>query len=82
VFAQMLRSRGHSPSLSLVTKIIFELVGRGKGRENIMIETLRTTPDFAVINKITKDVYLIEVKHRHFFAPKFHFSYFRHSSAK
>jgi hypothetical protein len=35
-----------------------------------MVETLRTAPDFAVINKKTKEVHLIEVKYRRTFIQK------------
>ncbi len=33
-----------------------------------MVETLRTAPDYAVINKKTHEVHLIEVKYRHTFS--------------
>jgi hypothetical protein len=65
VFAQMLRSTGSFTVLEFgYEKIIPELVGRGKGGDSEMVETLRTAPDFAVINNITKEVHLIEVKYR------------------
>lgn len=65
VFAQMLRSTGAFTVLEFgYEKIIPELVGRGQGENNEMVETLRTAPDFAVINNKTKDVHLIEVKYR------------------
>lgn len=65
VFAQMLRSTSSFTVLEFgYEKIIPELVGRGKGGDNEMVETLRTAPDFAVINNITKEVQLIEVKYR------------------
>lgn len=71
VFAQMLRSTGSFTVLEFgYEKIIPELVGRGKGKDSVMIETLRTAPDFAVINKITKEVHLIEVKYRATFNKK------------
>lgn len=64
VFAQMLRSAGDFTVLEFgYEKIIPELVGRGGG-DNEMVETLRTAPDFAVINNKTKEVHLIEVKYR------------------
>lgn len=70
IFAQMLRSTGAFTVLEFgYEKIIPELVGRGQGGTNEMVETLRTAPDFAVINNITKEVHLIEVKYRaHFIA--------------
>jgi hypothetical protein len=65
VFAQMLRSTGSFTVLDFgYEKIIPELVGRGNGGDSEMVETLRTAPDFAVINNITKEVHLIEVKYR------------------
>lgn len=65
VFAQMLRSTGSFTVLEFgYEKIIPELVGRGKGGDSEMVETLRTAPDFAVINNATKEVHLIEVKYR------------------
>lgn len=65
VFAQMLRSTGAFTVLEFgYEKIIPELVGRGAGGDNEMVETLRTAPDFAVINNKTKEVHLIEVKYR------------------
>ncbi len=69
VFAQMLRSTGQFTVLEFgYEKIIPELVGRGKGKNNEMVEALRTAPDFAVINNKTKEVHLIEVKYRHNFS--------------
>ena len=65
VFAQMLRSTEQFTVLEFgYEKIIPELVGRGKGQNNEMVEALRTAPDFAVINNLTKEVHLIEVKYR------------------
>lgn len=65
VFAQMLRSTGQFTVLEFgYEKIIPELVGRGTNSGNEMVETLRTAPDFAVINNKTKEVHLIEVKYR------------------
>ena len=65
VFAQMLRSTGAFTVLEFgYEKIIPELVGRGAGADDTMVETLRTAPDFAVINNKTKEVHLIEVKYR------------------
>jgi hypothetical protein len=65
VFAQMLRHSGEFTVLEFgYEKIIPELVQSGDRQENEMIETLRTAPDFAVINRKTKEVHLIEVKYR------------------
>ncbi len=69
VFAQMLRSTGQFTVLEFgYEKIIPELVGRGQGENNEMVEALRTAPDFAVINSKTKEVHLIEVKYRKSFS--------------
>jgi hypothetical protein len=71
VFAQMLRSTGQFTVLEFgYEKIIPELVQQGDEGNNDMVETLRTAPDFAVINKKTKEVHLIEVKYRHSFNNK------------
>lgn len=65
VFAQMLRSTGQFTVLEFgYEKIIPELVGRGTHSNDEMVETLRTAPDFAVINNKSKEVHLIEVKYR------------------
>lgn len=65
VFAQMLRSTGQFTVLEFgYEKIIPELIGRGASSDDEMVETLRTAPDFAVINNKTKEVHLIEVKYR------------------
>jgi hypothetical protein len=69
VFAQMLRSTGQFTVLDFgYEKIIPELVGRGNGENDEMVEALRTAPDFAVINNKTKEVHLIEVKYRKSFS--------------
>lgn len=39
------------------------------------LETLRTSPDFAVINKVTKEVRLIEVKYQHALNPGYVYRY-------
>ncbi len=69
VFAQMLRSTGEFTVLEFgYEKIIPELVQQKDKESDEMIETLRTAPDFAVINRKTKEVHLIEVKYRHSFS--------------
>lgn len=66
VFAQMLREAGEFTVLEFgYEKIIPELIQNGYKENNIMIETLRTAPDFAVINQKTREVRLIEVKYLH-----------------
>jgi hypothetical protein len=64
VFAQMLRETKEFTVLEFgYEKIIPELVQQGYDESSIMLETLRTAPDFAVINQKTKEVRLIEVKY-------------------
>lgn len=63
IFAQMLRDTGDFTVLEFgYEKIIPELVQQGYSD---IVETLRTAPDFVVINKTTKEVKLIEVKYQH-----------------
>jgi len=64
VFAQMLRETKEFTVLEFgYEKIIPELVQQGYSENNVTIETLRTAPDFAVINQKTREVRLIEVKY-------------------
>jgi hypothetical protein len=64
VFAQMLRESRQFTVLEFgYEKVIPEFVQQGYDEKNGMIETLRTAPDFAVINQKTKEVKLIEVKY-------------------
>lgn len=64
IFAQMFRQTKEFTVLEFgYEKIIPELVQQGNRDGNQLIETLRTAPDFAVINKKTRDVQLIEVKY-------------------
>lgn len=64
VFAQMHREAGEFTVLEFgYEKIIPELIQQGYKENNGMIETLRTAPDFAVIDQRTKKVKLIEVKY-------------------
>ena len=70
IFAQMLRSTGEFTVLEFgYEKIIPELIGQ-RGNKSEILETLRTAPDFAIINKKTKRVYLIEVKYRRHINPQ------------
>ena len=67
IFAQMLRDTNEFTVLEFgYEKIIPELVQNGQKNDSLMIETLRTAPDFAVINRKTKEVRLVEVKYRSF----------------
>lgn len=64
IFAQMLRESKQFTVLEFgYEKVIPELVQRGYKEKNITLETLKTAPDFAVINQQTKEVKLIEVKY-------------------
>jgi len=64
VFAQMLRETRAFTVLEFgYEKVIPEMIQQGYDENNGMIETLRTAPDFAVINQQTKEVRLIEVKY-------------------
>jgi hypothetical protein len=64
VFAQMLRESGEFTVLEFgYEKVILELVQSGYQEKSEMIETLRTAPDFAVIDRGTREVHLIEVKY-------------------
>jgi len=66
VFAQMFRQSGEFTVLEFgYEKIIPELIQNGYKEKSEMIETLKTAPDFVVINRNIKEVSLIEVKYRH-----------------
>lgn len=66
VFAQMLRESGAFTVLEFgYEKIIPELIQQGYTEDKGILETLRTAPDFAVINHENKQVHLIEVKYLH-----------------
>jgi len=72
VFAQMLRETREFTVLEFgYEKVIPEMIQQGHVEDNGMIETLRTAPDFAVINQKTKEVRLIEIKYMHRLNPKF-----------
>ena len=64
VFAQMLRETRQFTVIEFgYEKMIPEMIQQGYDEKNDMIETLKTAPDFAVINQKTKKVKLIEVKY-------------------
>jgi hypothetical protein len=64
IFAQMFRETREFTVLEFgYEKVIPELVQRGYPEDSGTIETLRTAPDFVVINHKTKEVRLIEVKY-------------------
>ena len=72
VFAQMLRETREFTVLEFgYEKIIPEMIQQGYDESNGMIETLRTAPDFAVINQKTKEVRLIEVKYMRKLNPEY-----------
>ena len=65
IFAQMLRNAGCFTVLEFgYEKVIPDLLQYNHGHDDPVIETLRTAPDFAVINIETKEVKLVEVKYR------------------
>jgi hypothetical protein len=64
VFAQMLRETGEFTVLEFgYEKVIPELLQQGNGDIDGIVETIRSAPDFAVINRSTRKVHLIEVKY-------------------
>lgn len=70
IFSQMLRNAGCFTVLEFgYEKVIPDLLQYNHGREDPVIETLRTAPDFAVINQETKEVRLVEVKYRRVLNP-------------
>ncbi|MDD3006046.1 MAG: hypothetical protein PHX30_00470 [Candidatus Pacebacteria bacterium] len=72
IFAQMLRGTKEFTVLEFgYEKIIPELVQQGYIENRDTINILRTAPDFAVINRKTKTVRLIEVKYERTISPKF-----------
>jgi len=65
VFEQMYRDTGNFTVLEFgYEKIVPELVQGGYRERDDIIETLRSAPDFAVIDNRRKHVRLIEVKYR------------------
>ncbi len=65
IFSQMFRDTGHFTVLEFgYEKIVPELVQQGYDEKSEILETLKTAPDFAVINKDSKEIRLIEVKYR------------------
>lgn len=65
IFSQMFRQSGHYTVIEFgYEKIVPELVQNGQTEHSRIIETLRTAPDFAVINNEMKVVRLVEVKYR------------------
>lgn len=66
IFAQMLRETGQFTVLEFgYEKIIPDLVGQGYEENGGLVETLRTAPDFAVIDHNSRSVHLVEVKYMH-----------------
>lgn len=66
LFAQMLRETREFTVLEFgYEKIVPELIAERPEGEKHTLETLRTSPDFAVINHKTREVHLIEVKYLH-----------------
>lgn len=70
VFAQMLRNAGCFTVLEFgYEKVTPDLLQYNHGHDDPVIETLRSAPDFAIINQQTKEVRLIEVKYRRHLNP-------------
>jgi hypothetical protein len=64
VFAQMLRETDEFTVMDFgYEKVLPEVMHRGAHGNTEVIETLRSAPDFAVINRKTRKVHLIEVKY-------------------
>lgn len=71
IFSQMFRNSGNYTVLEFgYEKIVPELMRQECDINNPTIETLRTAPDFAVINQENKEVRLVEVKYRHKLDPR------------
>jgi hypothetical protein len=67
IFAQMLRETRAFTVLEFgYEKVIPELIQKGYTEDSGVLETLKTAPDFAVIDLETKEVKLIEVKYMHY----------------
>ena len=65
IFSQMLRNADCFTVLEFgYEKVIPDLLQYNHGHDDPVIETLRTAPDFAIINTETKEVRLVEVKYR------------------
>ena len=65
IFSQMLRESGNYTVLEFgYEKIVPELLQGGYVEHSRIIETLRTAPDFAIINNDKRAVRLVEVKYR------------------
>ena len=65
IFSQMFRQSGKYTVLEFgYEKIVPELVQGGYLEHSRIIETLRTAPDFAIINNEMRAVRLVEVKYR------------------
>lgn len=65
IFSQMFRESGNYTVLEFgYEKIVPELLQGGYVEHSRIIETLRTAPDFAIINNDKRAVRLVEVKYR------------------
>ena len=64
IFEQMFRETKNFTILGFgYERVIPELVQRGYKENNETLEVIKTAPDFAVIDKIGKEVRLVEVKY-------------------
>jgi len=65
IFSQMFRQNGNYTVLEFgYEKVIPQLVGSNYDHNDVIIESLKVAPDFAVIKQDTGHVRLIEVKYR------------------
>lgn len=72
IFSQMFRESGNFTVLEFgYEKVIPEMIQQGFNENNPTIETLRTAPDFAVIDQATRKVKLIEVKYQRSLNPEY-----------
>lgn len=65
IFAQMFRKSDFTVLEFGYENVVPELIQGGYDEDKGTLEILRTSPDFAVINRKTKEVRLIEVKYLH-----------------
>lgn len=65
IFAQLLRVAGNFTVLEFgYEKVIPELIDRNFSLNDPVVNTLRVAPDFAIIDRDTHEVKLVEVKYR------------------
>jgi hypothetical protein len=76
IFAQMFRETNIFTVIEFgYEKIVPELVQHGYDPNEGVIETIRSAPDFAVINQKDRKVHLVEVKYLHHLNPEYVLGY-------